>query len=96
MNVLEHIDGRNMIDMMYGSESIETFTTLWEKEKDPEKWSELLHMCYWEVSYERVGGDEGFLDNPPINVTRIEYLEELINFLEQSGVQAINDAPKTN
>ena len=93
MDVLEHIDGRDMIDMMYGRESIETFKTLWEKEKDPEKWSELLHMCYWEVSYERVGGDEGYPDNPPINVERIKYLEELIGFLEEVGIRAVNDAP---
>ena len=93
MDVLEHIDGRDMIDMMYGSESIETFKALWEKEKDPKKWSQLLHACYWELSYARAGGDEGYLDNPPINVERTKYLEELIVFLEEVGIQAINDAP---
>ena len=93
MDVLEHHDGRDMIHMMYGSESIETFKTLWWKEKDPEKWSQLLHACYWELSYARAGGDEGYLDNPPINVERTKYLEELIVFLEEVGIQAINDAP---
>ncbi len=59
------------------------------------KWSELLHMCYWEQSYEGVGGDEGYLEDHPINEKRLKYLEELIDFLEQSGVQAINNAPRT-
>ena len=95
MNTLENFDGHDLIDMMFGSESIDTFKSLWDKDRGFEKWSELLHMCYWEVSYERVGGDKGYLDNPPINVARIKYLEELIKFLEQSGVQAINNAPQT-
>ena len=37
MDLLEHIDGRDMIHMMYGSESIETFKALLEQDKDPEK-----------------------------------------------------------
>ena len=93
MDLLEHIDGRNMIHMMYGSESIETFKALWEQDKDLEKWSQLLHSCYWELSYTRAGGDQGYLDNPPINMERIKYLEELIGFLEEVGVRAVNDAP---
>ena len=36
MDALEHIDGRDMIHMMYGSESIETFKALLEQDKDPE------------------------------------------------------------
>jgi len=32
----EHIDGRDMIHMMYGSESIETFKALLVQDKDPE------------------------------------------------------------
>ena len=94
MDALEHIDGRDMIHMMYGSESIETFKALWEQDKDLEKWSQLLHSCCWELSYERVGGDEGYLENPPINTERIAYLEELITFLENAGVKAPNNAPK--
>lgn len=39
------------------------------------------------------GGDDGYLDNPPINMERIEYLEELIGFLEGVGIQTVNDAP---
>ncbi len=54
-----------------------------------------MHSCYWEQSYESVGSDEGYLDDPPINEKRLKYLEELIDFLEKAGVQAINDAPKT-
>ncbi len=95
MDMKKDFNAHTLIDMMFGSESIDTFKSLWDKDKGLEKWSELLHMCYWEVSYERVGGDEGYLDNPPINVARIKYLEELIDFLEQSGVQAINNAPQT-
>ena len=68
MGALEHLDRRDLVQMMYGSESIENFKDLWEQDKDPEKWSQLLHSCYWELSYTRAGGDEGYLDNPPINV----------------------------
>ena len=93
MDTQEHIDGRDMIHMMYGNESIETFKALWEQDKDPEKWSQLLHSCYWELSYTRAGGDEGYLDNPPINMERIKYLGELIGFLEEVGIRAVNDAP---
>ena len=93
MDTQEHIDGRDMIHMMYGNESIETFKALWEQDKDLEKWCQLLHACYWELSYTRAGGDEGYLDNPPINVERIKYLEELVAFLEGEGIRATNDAP---
>ena len=93
MDTQEHINRRKMIHMMYGSESIETFKALWEQDKDPEKWSQLLHSCYWELSYTRAGGDEGYLDNPPINVGRINYLQALIGFLEEVGIRAVNDAP---
>ena len=93
MGALEHLDGRDLVQMMYGSESIENFKDLWEQDKDPEKWSQLLHSCYWELSYTRAGGDEGYLDNPPINMERIKYLEELIGFLEEVGVRAVNDDP---
>ena len=94
MDMQKTFDEHDLIDMMFDGESIDTFKSLWDKDKDAEKWSELLHMCYWEVSYERVGGDEGYLDNPPINVAKIKYLEELIKFLDELGVQAINDAPQ--
>jgi hypothetical protein len=93
MDTQEHIDGRDMIHMMYGNECIETFKALWEQDKGLEKWSQLLHSCYWELSYTRAGGDEGYLDNPPINVERIKYLEELVAFLEGEGIRATHDAP---
>lgn len=83
----------DLIDMMFASTDIGAFKILFEKDKDAEKWSELLHMCYWEQSYESVGGDEGYLKNPPINEKRLKYLEELIKFLEDSGIEAVNDAP---
>ena len=93
MGALKHLDGRDLVQMMCGSESIEIFKALWEQDKDLEKWSQLLHSCYWELSYTRAGGDEGYLDKPPINVERIKYLEELIGFLKEVGIQAVNDAP---
>lgn len=88
-------DEHDLIDMMFESTDIDTFKLLWDNDNDAKKWSELLHMCYWEQSYESVGGDEGYLEDPPINEKRLKYLEELIDFLEQSGVQAINNAPQT-
>ena len=93
MGALEHLDRRDLVQMMYGSESIENFKALWEQDKDLEKWSQLLHSCYWELSYTCAGGDEGYLDNPPINVGRIKYLEVLIGFLKEVDIQAVNDAP---
>ena len=83
-----------LVDMMFKGSGIDSFKYLWDKDKDAKKWGTLLRMCYWELSYERVGGDEGYLENPPINTERIAYLEELITFLENAGVKAPNDAPK--
>ena len=40
MKTLEHFDEYDLIDMMFDSESIETFKSLWEKNKELEKWSE--------------------------------------------------------
>ena len=93
MNIQENLTGDALIDMMFDSESIDTFKSLWDKDTGLEKWSELLRSCYWEHSYESVGGDEGYLDDPPINEKRLKYLEELITFLEESGVKAVNDSP---
>ena len=87
-------DEYTLIDMMFDSECVDKFKSLWDENKDAEKWGHLLRMCYWEISYAHVGGDEGYLDNPPINVGRIKYLEELIDFLEKLGIQAIDDAPQ--
>ena len=93
MEILHNFTARNLIHMMYASEDIGTFKALMEKEQDPEKWSQLLHVCYWEESYESVGGDTGWLENPPINTRRLAYLKELIAFLEGAGIHAINDTP---
>ena len=38
--------------------------------------------------------DEGYLENPPINYKRLEYLKSLIAFLEGVGIRAENNAPK--
>ena len=51
-------------------------------------WSELLHRCYCEESYESVGGDEGYLDNPPINHERLTYLGTMVKLLEDNGMKA--------
>lgn len=95
MNMRKTFDEHDLIDMMFESTDIDTFKLLWNNDNDAKKWSKLLHMCYWEQSYESVGGDEGYLEDPPINENRLKYLEELIDFLEQSGVQAIKNAPRT-
>jgi hypothetical protein len=74
-----------LIDMMFDGCPIEEFQQLWESKENLD-WGELLHMCYCEESYESVGGDEGYLENPPINHERLAYLEELIAFLEDKGI----------
>lgn len=84
------LDEYALIDMMFDSSNIDSFKALWEQDKDAEKWGHLLHMCYCEESYESVGGDEGYLDNSPINVERLKYLEELISFLEGLGIKEVS------
>lgn len=76
-----------LIDMMFENSSIESFKRLWNKNKDADKWGYLLHMCYCEESYESIGGDDGYLENPPINVERLKYFEQLIEFLEGLGIK---------
>jgi hypothetical protein len=75
-----------LIDMMVDGCPIEEFQQLWES-KEKLDWGELLHMCYCEESYESVSGDEGYLENPPINHERLAYLEQLIAFLEDKGIE---------
>ena len=65
---------RNLIDMMFASRPIEEFRELLESGNTELDWGQLLHMCYMEESYERVGGDLGYKENPPINHERIAYL----------------------
>ncbi len=95
MGVQETFSVDDLISMMFESTDIDAFKPLWDKDKDAKKWSELLHMCYWEESYESVGGDQGDLEDPPIDEKRLQYLEKLIGFLEELGIQVTNDAPKT-
>lgn len=87
MDVQKTFNENDLIDMMFDGADIGTFKLFWEMDKDVKKWGTLLNMCYWEQSYESVGGDEGYLDDPPINTKRLEYLEELIKFLEELGVK---------
>lgn len=82
-------DEYTLIDMMFDSLSIDCFKSLWDIDKDAEKWGNLLDMCYCEESYESVGGDLGYLENPPINTERLKYLRELIEFLEMSGIKEV-------
>ena len=93
MDMQKAFDEYDLIDMMFESTDIDTFKLLFENDKDPKKWSKLLHLCYWEQSYVSVGGDEGYLANPPINEKRLEYLRKLIEFLEGAGIEAVNDSP---
>ena len=75
-----------LINMMFDGRPVEEFQQLWESKENLD-WGELLHMCYCEESYESVGGDEGYLDNPPINHERLSYLKKLISFLKINGVE---------
>jgi hypothetical protein len=75
-----------LIDMMFDGCPIKEFQQLWESKENLD-WGELLHMCYCEESYESVGGDEGYLENPPSNHERLAYLEQLIAFLEDKGIE---------
>lgn len=77
----------DLVYMMFENEPIEMFEKIMEVENTEFQWDQLLDMCYTEKIYESVGGDYGDEDNPPINYDRIEYLNKLIDFLEQSGVK---------
>ena len=71
---------------MFNSRPIKEFEQLWKVEKEL-TWGPLLHMCYCEESYESVGGDEGYLENLPINQERLSYIQTLIAFLEENGIE---------
>ncbi|MBQ6907369.1 MAG: hypothetical protein IJQ28_03230 [Clostridia bacterium] len=88
------ITEQDLIFMMFHSKPISDFERIFKDGENTQVWEELLHMCYWEFSYESVGGDKGYLENPPINSKRLEYLENLIKFLEMKGIKAENTAPK--
>ena len=81
-------DEFELIDLMFESKPIEVCQKLFTENQENFDWSELLYMCYCEESYESVGGDEGYLDNPPIHHERLKYLETLIKFLEDNGIKA--------
>lgn len=72
--------------MMFGSEPIEKFEELLKSGNEELDWGHLLHMSRIEQSYERVGGDNGWMKNPPICHERLAYLAELIAFLERNGI----------
>ena len=76
----------DLIMMMFENEPIETFEKLLNEDNAELEWGYLLHMCYCEESYESVGGDLGYMENPPINHERLAYLENLIEFLESKGI----------
>ena len=88
------ITAEYLIDMMFDSKPISDFEKVFNYTDNKQAWEELLDMCYWEFSYVSVGGDEGYLENPPIDYKKLEYLENLIVFLEAEGVKIENTAPK--
>ena len=81
MNISSDFNEDTLVDMMFDSFSLDSFKSLWDKDKDSNKWGRLLYMCYCEEAYESVGGDDGDSDDPQINFERLEYLKKLIEFL---------------
>ena len=77
----------DLVYMMFGGEPIETFERLLDEGHTELEWGWLLHMSYYEHSYASVGGDYGYMENPPINYERIEYLDKLIDLLETRGIK---------
>jgi len=77
-----------LIRMMFEGRPPEEFERLLKHGSIELEWGQLLHMCYLEESYERIGGDSGYTDAPPINHERLSYLEALIAFWEQNGITA--------
>ncbi len=75
------MDYKILIDMMFDNEPIDKFEEFLKLGAIGSEWGELLHICYWEESYVSVGGDEGYLDNPPINYERLEYLKKADSFV---------------
>ena len=76
----------SLIRMMLKNEPIETFEKLFGEDHENPEWGYLLNMCYCEERYESVGGDFGYMKNPPIDYERLAYLKKLISFLEANGV----------
>ena len=89
MDIQKDFDAYTLISMMFENASIDSFKQLWEMDKDAKKWGYLLNMTYCEDSYESVGGDHGYEENPPINLERVKYLGELIVFLEGLGIEEV-------
>ena len=82
------MDKRNaLIDMMFESKPIGEFGKILKSGNAELDWGSLLHMCYMEESYERVGGDLGYEETPLINHERLAYLSALIDFLERNGIR---------
>ena len=82
------MENYTLINMMLEESPIEDFEELLKTQREKLNWLKLLEYCYTEESYESVGGDLGYMDNPPINYKRIEYLNNLIAFLENNGIKA--------
>ncbi len=74
-----------LVDMMFDGASIDKFKDIWDKDKDPKKWEELLYMC----RLASVSGNEGWLKNQSPYVESVKYLHELIDFLEKLGIKEI-------
>ena len=76
----------NLVDMLWDREPIKKFEELLKAQIPDLEWGHLLHICYCEESYLSVGGDEGYLDNPPIDYEGLAYIEKLIALLEENGI----------
>ncbi|MBQ6929789.1 MAG: hypothetical protein IJN27_05775 [Oscillospiraceae bacterium] len=86
------MDEYMLVDMMFDNEPIEKFEELLKSGVVGPEWGELLHLCYCEESYEDIGGDEGYLENPPIDNERLDYLKKLIALLESYGIKEIYES----
>ena len=84
------MDTGDLMDMMFDNKPIEDFEKLLKSGDTVFDWGQLLHMCYMEQSYERVGGDFGDEENPPINHERLAYLAILIDYLKSNGIKESN------
>ena len=80
-------DTYTLIDMLFDRCPLQDFEKLLKSGDKMLDWGELLHMCYCEESYASVGGDEGYLENSPVDFKYLAYLEKLIAFLEENGIK---------
>ncbi len=76
-----------LIDLVWDKKPLEDFKKIFKQYKDSLDWGDLLYICKCEKEYASVGGDEGYLENSPICYEYIEYLQSIIDFLEDKGIK---------